>query len=139
MGIRLPTPDYCPLTIANLINTCFLEQPRERPSFHEIKELVLAAYSGIKRTGRTMFPNTSNNLKRIEYTDLKMESRYLTMHKLNQDYQKERNIVLQNETSQLQLDEVSKKYDGSVSFRHVSVQGAVTRCSLGLSFLSRPY
>ena len=54
-----------------------------------------------------MIPNTSNNLKRIEYTDLKMESRYLTMHKLNQDYQKERNIVLQNENSQLQLDEVS--------------------------------
>ena len=108
MGIRLPTPDYCPLTIANLINTCFLEQPRERPSFHEIKDLVLVAYSGIKRAGKTMIPNASNNLKSIEYTDLKMESRYLMMHKMNQDYQKERNMVLQNEDSQLQqLDEVS--------------------------------
>ena len=107
MGIRLPTPDYCPLTIANLISTCFLEQPRERPSFHEIKDLVLVAYSGIKRAGKTMIPNASNNLKSIEYTDLKMESRYLMMHKMNQDYQKERNMVLQNEDSQLQLDEVS--------------------------------
>ena len=107
MGIRLPTPDYCPLTIANLISTCFLEQPRERPSFHEIKDLVLVAYSGIKRAGKTMIPNASNNLKSIEYTDLKMESRYLMMHKMNQDYQKERNMVLQNEDPQLQLDEVS--------------------------------
>ena len=107
MGIRLPTPDYCPLAIGNLIKTCFIEQPSERPSFHEIKESVLVAYSGIKRAGRTMIPNTSNNLKNIEYTDVQMVSKYLKMHKLNRDYQKERNIVLNNGDSPLQSDEVS--------------------------------
>ena len=107
MGIRLPAPDYCPLAINNLIQTCFIEQPSERPSFHEIKESVLVAYSGIKRAGKTMIPNTSNNLKNIEYTDVQMVSKYLNMHKMNQDYQKERNMVLKNEDRQLQLDEVS--------------------------------
>ena len=81
MGIRLPAPDYCPLAINNLIQTCFIEQPSERPSFHEIKESVLVAYSGIKRAGKTMIPNTSNNLKNIEYTDVQMVSKYLNMHK----------------------------------------------------------
>ena len=107
MGIRLPDPDYCPLAINNLIQTCFIEQPSERPSFHEIKESVLVAYSGIKRAGRTMITNTSNNLKNIEYTDVQMVSKYLKMHKLNRDYQKQRNMVLKNEDPQLQLDEVS--------------------------------
>ena len=107
MGIRLPTPDYCPLAIENLIKACFIEQPSERPSFHEIKESVLVAYSGIKRAGRTMIPKTADNLKNIEYTDVRMASKYLNMHKMNQDYQKERNMVLKNEDPQLQLDEVS--------------------------------
>ena len=109
MGIRLPTPEYCPLAIGNLIQTCFIEQPNERPSFFEIKESVLVAYSGIKRAGRTMITNTSNNLQNIEYTDVQMVSKYWKMHKMNRDYQKEGNVVLKNEDHQLQLDEVSIK------------------------------
>ena len=84
-GIRLPTPYCCPSTIANLIPTCFKEQPTERPSFLEIKNSVLLAHSEMKRASAASNKVEVENQEVVHYADIRMEQQYLEMKKQNQN------------------------------------------------------
>ena len=85
-GIRLPTPYSCPPAIANLIQTCFKEQPTERPSFLEIKNSVSLAYKGIKRASAAAVKIEIENQEVVHYADIRMEQQYLEMKKHNKNF-----------------------------------------------------
>ena len=86
-GIRLPTPYCCPPTISNLIQSCFIEQPTERPSFLEIKNSVSLAYKGLKRASTAAIKIEIENQEVVDYADIRMEQQYLEMKKQNKNFE----------------------------------------------------
>ena len=87
LGIRLPTPEYCPTSIALLIQACFNEDPNERPTFSQIKETISQSYSSLKRRSEEVVPTGMENLLNVRYADVQMENRYLMMKKENVELQ----------------------------------------------------
>ena len=87
LGIRLPTPEYCPTSIALLIEACFNEDPNERPTFSQLKETISQSYSSLKRRTEEVVPTGMENLLNVRYADVQMENRYLMMKKENVELQ----------------------------------------------------
>ena len=87
LGIRLPTPEYCPTSIALLIQACFNEDPNERPTFSQLKKTISESYSSLKRRTEEVVPNGMENQLNVRYADVQMENRYLMMKKENVELQ----------------------------------------------------
>ena len=87
LGIRLPTPEYCPTSIALLIQACFKEDPNERPTFGQLKKILSQSYSGLKRRTEEMVPDGMETQLNVRYADVQMENRYLMMKKENMEHQ----------------------------------------------------
>ena len=92
MGIRLPVPSNCPKAISELMKQCFMEEPKKRPSFSEIKSSILHSYQEIiQATNRTTKEEKECN-KIVQYADIQMENSYSNMKKQNRDFQEGRNF-----------------------------------------------
>ena len=87
LGIRLPAPEYCPTSIASLIQACFNEDPNERPTFSQLKKIISQSYSSLKRRAEEVVPNGMENQLNVRYADMQMEKRYLMMKKENVELQ----------------------------------------------------
>ena len=86
-GIRLPNPNFCPETIANLLRKCFYDAPNKRPDFLEIKKELQAAYHVLinlnnsnsnvtdKYTHPITLSNTMNGLMEARYLDMKSSNK----------------------------------------------------------------
>ena len=46
-GIRLPSPEFCPSRILELIQHCFQQEPQGRPNFKMIKEAIQESYKSL--------------------------------------------------------------------------------------------
>ena len=94
MGIRLPSPLNCPEAMAVLMKQCFIEEPKNRPPFSEIKLSVIHSYQEIIQTGDAM-ENVEKELSEVvQYSDIKMERRYLDMREHNRDFQETKNFLI---------------------------------------------
>ena len=69
-GSRLPNPTYSTPEISHLIQTCWLADPMERPTFTKIKEIL-------KQSGRSGFDRDTDNAK-CRYLNIVPDS---SMHK----------------------------------------------------------
>ena len=69
-GSRLPNPTYSTPEISHLIQTCWLADPMERPTFTKIKEIL-------KQSGRCGFDRDTDNAK-CRYLNIVPDS---SMHK----------------------------------------------------------
>ena len=89
-GIRLPSPTFCPLPIANLINQCFYENPSKRPNFEEMKVFLKEAFNQMMKEANKRLATHQNRIKRQEdyieinkLKDDKMKSRYKAINETN--------------------------------------------------------
>ena len=102
LGIRLPTPQYCPKPIADLIQTCFKETPAERPPFSDIKESISLAYVALKRESTSKTKIELDDQVSTQYADVRLEETYLDMKKQNEDFKEHGNsCLLQNQSVNL--------------------------------------
>ena len=103
-GIRLPNPDFCPLQLSTLIQKCFLENPKDRPSFEDIKTAIGYAYNALitavdpdditKSEDSVRYFNVGS----IDKTkDDEMKQRYLNMIRENQNRQHQKRLSPINE------------------------------------------
>ena len=87
MGVRLPTPPNCPETIADILRQCFIEDPRNRPTFTEIKSMISQSHRESLRKVISVNDEEKEFNAIVQYADLEMESTYLNMRKQNRDFQ----------------------------------------------------
>ena len=129
VGIRLPTPDCCPSTIANMIKTCFKEQPTERPSFLELKNSVALSYSGIRRASTAAIKTEIETQHGVDYADILMEEQYLKMKKENKIFEKNMK-GRENVSSSVTFNPASltASYKNNVG-QYVSLQHAISSMS----------
>ena len=86
-GNRLPRPQSCPSLMSCLIQRCFSYHTNDRPSFGEIKELVITAYEEVGIGESTSVERHHDNEEVLQYADLDLQNRYLEMKVKNNDYQ----------------------------------------------------
>ena len=93
IGIRLPTPVCCPVEIGGLIQSCFKEEPTDRPSFSDLKEKISNSHAAIRRAeSNNKAPlDIISDQEVVQYADVQMEERYLDMRKNNKSYQEYKN------------------------------------------------
>ena len=94
-GIRLPIPELCPNPIVALIQSCFLENPNDRPGFNNVKVVIEKAYAVLMEVSDSK--NTKNEEKEgLLYENIatlqvpqdgKMKARYLDMRRENKKHQ----------------------------------------------------
>ena len=86
-GIRLPDPDHCPTSIALLIQSCFKEEPNDRPSFSQLKTTIYESHNNLKRQNEEAMSNAIGGELEVRYADIQMEERYIKMKKENNNFQ----------------------------------------------------
>ena len=87
MGVRLPTPPSCPEIIADMLRQCFIEDPRNRPTFTKTKSMILQSHRENLRKVISVNDEEKELDAIVQYADLEMESTYLNMRKRNRDFQ----------------------------------------------------
>ena len=87
-GVRLPPPQFCPLSIAELVKQCFHEDPHQRPSFERLRTLMTQVCSSLNESSKVL--NNHNSCSSIEegiiYEDLKMKQRYFSLKNKNKNF-----------------------------------------------------
>lgn len=103
-GIRLPEPESCPTSMADLIQQCFKQEPTERPSFSDVKEVISEEYAKLRRTPTTFSQDeqlhqyATIHKKELQYADLDLENKYLEMRIKNREHQeKQTNSSMEKE------------------------------------------
>ena len=117
--MRLPNPTFCPHPIENLIKRCFYEAPNKRPTFKQIKAILMAAFNDlISQDNSKSKTNVEENPKRRyclarNKCDNIMKSRYTLIKKGN--IQETRTIgIITNEAEDVTCDDKNNlptKYD----------------------------
>ena len=79
VGNRLPRPQSCPSKMSCLIQKCFSYQANDRPSFGEIKKMVIKAYEDLQLSQPTSTERHEDNEEVLQYADLQLQNRYLEM------------------------------------------------------------
>ena len=105
LGIRLPSPTFCPKPIATLMKQCFHADPKERPDFSKIKSELEAEYKDMN--ARTILNSNGEGNETTplyvtllnEMTDNTMRSRYSAVIKGNLKYDKAECVSGKEETS----------------------------------------
>ena len=84
LGIRLPSPAFCPKAIADLLETCFRESPEKRPDFDEIKSKVNTAFNRLFLKSKTRADVAKNDYQLVNLNrSAKMHTQYSTLIKEN--------------------------------------------------------
>ena len=86
-GIRLPSPENCPSSIARLIQQCFAANPTERPSFGDIMKVIETDYVTLRRAPTSSAKIEPNEKEQLTYADIEFEKRYLDMRIKNRNQQ----------------------------------------------------
>ena len=86
-GNRLPRPESCPSRMSCLIQRCFSYEANDRPSFREIKKLVMEAFEDLGLNKSTSAERNEGDEEVLHYADLQLQNRYLEMKVKNNDYQ----------------------------------------------------
>lgn len=86
-GVRLPPPQFCPFSIAELMKQCFHEDPYQRPSFEKLKQSLTQICSTLDKDSPAQFRkdirNESDNT--VVYADIRMRERYFKMKEKNKN------------------------------------------------------
>ena len=86
MGFRLSNPTYSPPEISHMIQTCWLPDPNERPTFTTLKQITWECLSA--------FVRTESNANQFNFTSSindEMHTRYKMIKSCNPVYQKQNN------------------------------------------------
>ena len=111
-GTRLPPPQSCPSKMCRLIQRCCAYEANDRPSFGEIKKMVVEAYEELELKNSTSTEIHESKEEVLEYADLTLHDRYVEMKIKNNDYQQNKNQKDQD-ASNIVLDVKA----GSVSYK----------------------
>ena len=84
-GVRLPPPQFCPFSIAELMKKCFHEDPYQRPSFEKLKKSLTQICSTLNKDLSTQFKKdiTTESDDTVVYADIRMKERYFKMKEKN--------------------------------------------------------
>ena len=98
-GFRLSNPNYSPPEISHMIQTCWLPDPNERPTFTTLKQITWESLSTCNRDGcnASQFSFTSS-------TNDEMHTRYKTIRNCNHVYQRHKNLGNKDEYIQRYAD-----------------------------------
>ena len=82
LGVRLPSPPYCPFGIVEIMKKCFHENPHQRPKFEEVRISLTRVISELRRpsTPKNQNVNVDSNMS-VVYSDLAMKEQYMLMRK----------------------------------------------------------
>ena len=80
LGVRLPSPPFCPFEITEIMKKCFHESPHQRPKFEEMRTLLMQIISALRRPPTQTFENDNvdSNMS-VLYSDLAMKEQYMFM------------------------------------------------------------
>ena len=135
-GIRLPTPEFCPSQMANIIEQCFLEDPNDRPTFGEIKETIVNASEDLKTVVLVAKDDYNGNEEkqvnedRVTYIGVKiddvidkeMEGKYFDMKERNKNRHNEKALSPRvNEIIKMSMPLLSAA-SGSAAERYISLE-----------------
>ena len=82
LGVRLPSPPYCPFGIVEIMKKCFHESPHQRPKFEEMRTLLMQIISALRRPPTQTFENDNVDLNMsVLYSDLAMKEQYMFMRR----------------------------------------------------------
>ena len=98
--------------MCRLIQRCCAYEATDRPSFGEIKKMVVEAYEELEVKHSTSTEIHRAEEEVLEYADLTLHNRYVEMKKKNNDYQQNKNKK-EPDAPNIALDVKT----GSVSFR----------------------
>lgn len=86
-GVRLPPPQFCPLSIAEIVKQCFHEDPHERPSFERLKISMTEICSSLN--GKSNASPDRDSCDSVDlgvtYADIEMKERYFNLKEKNKD------------------------------------------------------
>ena len=77
--------------MCRLIQRCFAYEANDRPSFDEIKKMVVEAYEELEVKHSTSTEIHQAKEEVLEYADLTLHNRYVEMKMKNNDYQQNKN------------------------------------------------
>ena len=82
LGVRLPSPPFCPFEIAEIMKKCFHENPHQRPKFEEMRTSLTQIISALRRppTQACENDNIESNMS-VLYSDLAMKEQYMFMRR----------------------------------------------------------
>ena len=82
LGVRLPSPPFCPFEISEIMKKCFHESPHQRPKFEEMRISLTQIISALRRPPDPAFENDNieSNLS-VLYSDLAMKEQYMFMRR----------------------------------------------------------
>ena len=86
-GNRLPRPQSCPSKMACLIQRCFSYHANDRPTFVEIKKMIMESYEELGIGNSTSAEQPQDNDEVLQYADLQLQYQYLEMKVQNNNYQ----------------------------------------------------
>ena len=106
IGVRLPSPEFCPFPITALMKECFHADPNERPDFSTIKgglqtedqDMNARALSNSNGGANETTPFYATLINEIN--DNTMRSRYRAVIKGNQKQEKRESVGKIDETSE---------------------------------------
>ena len=101
-GIRLAQPEYCPLSIIEMLQKCFDETPNKRPDFQQIKQYLEVVYNKLFTQAQPLSLSGKHNEKNT------MNIRYRTLLKENKNYSERQYIK--------KKDDAKSKNEKDVSF-----------------------
>ena len=82
LGVRLPSPPFCPFEISEIMKKCFHENPHQRPTFEEMRTSLTQIISALRRPPTQAFENDNieSNMS-VLYSDLAMKEQYMFMRR----------------------------------------------------------
>ena len=132
-GARLPAPSFCPHDVAQIMNSCWQQDPHARPSFSQITKLlhqthfIQDALQYRNRNGQYLTVGENTGYTNV-LNNSSMYAQYRTIQKTNLSYMKMEansfNIEHNNdETDVINNDESEalEKYDSHSDYCHYTV------------------
>ena len=102
--MRLPQPDFCPDEIQEIISSCFMENPEERPTFSDIAEKLKGKFEQLQVQEKSANENMGY-LKHIQDTNLQhsedLKTQYVEMksqNKLSRRQNKKERMIKKDST-----------------------------------------
>ena len=82
LGVRLPSPPFCPFEVAEIMKKCFHENPHQRPTFEEMRTSLTQIISVLRRPPTQAFENDNiESDMSVLYSDLAMKEQYMFMRR----------------------------------------------------------
>ena len=78
LGVRLPSPPYCPFEIAEIMKQCFHESPDQRPKFDKLRISLTQITSALRKAPNKALENANDNSNTsVVYSDFAMKEQYM--------------------------------------------------------------